>query len=84
VTKLDRTVREYFRHNVFITPSGMFSQAQLRYCVDVVGADRIIHSVDFPMLPNDGAVSFLSDSDLSAEDRAKIAHRNADALLGLG
>ena len=83
-TGLDRTFREYFRHNVFITPSGMFSEAQLRYCVDVVGADRIIHSVDFPMLGNEGAVPFLSDSDLSESDRAKIAHGNADRLLGLG
>lgn len=69
---------------MFITPSGMFSQAQLRYCVDTVGADRIIHSVDFPMLGNEGAVSFLADSHLSREDQEKIAHGNADALLDLG
>jgi hypothetical protein len=69
---------------VFITPSGMFSQAQLRYCVEVVGVDRIIHAVDFPMLGNEGAVSFLADADLSDEDKARIAHGNADKLLGLG
>ncbi|UKD56643.1 amidohydrolase family protein [Amycolatopsis sp. FU40] len=84
MTKLDRTFREYFRDNVFITPSGMFSQAQLRYCADTVGVDRILHSVDFPMLGNEGAVSFLTDSHLSREDQEKIAHGNADALLGLG
>lgn len=84
MTKLDRTFREYFRDNVFITPSGMFSQAQLRYCADTVGADRILHSVDFPMLGNEGAVSFLTGSHLSHEDQEKIAHGNADALLGLG
>jgi uncharacterized protein len=84
LTRLDRTFREYFRDNVFITPSGMFSPAQLRYCVDTVGADRIIHSVDFPMIGNEGAVSFLADSDLPGEDRDKIAHGNADKLLGLG
>ena len=83
VTELDRTMREYFRDNVFITPSGMFSQAQLRYCVDTVGVDRIMHAVDFPMLDNAGAVPFLTDSYLSDEDRTKIAHGNADKLLGL-
>ncbi|MFJ9706322.1 amidohydrolase family protein [Streptomyces sp. NPDC101234] len=84
LTKLDRTFREYFRDNVFITPSGMFSQAQLRYCVDVVGVDRIMHSVDFPTFGgNEGAVSFLADSQLSDEDREKIAHGNADKLFDL-
>ena len=83
VTGLERTFGEYFRDNVFITPSGMFSQAQLRYCVETVGVDRIIDSVDFPMLGNDGAVAFLADSHLSEEDQEKIAHGNADRLLGL-
>lgn len=57
--------------------------AQLRYCVDTVGVDRIIHAVDFPMIGNEGAVPFLADSDLSDEDKDKIAHGNADKLLGL-
>ncbi|WP_020663243.1 amidohydrolase family protein [Amycolatopsis benzoatilytica] len=84
LTKLDRTFREYFQRNVFITPSGMFSQAQLRYCVDTVGVDRILHAVDFPMIGNEGAAAFLAESDLSDEDKDKIAHGNADKLLGLG
>lgn len=84
MTKLERTFREYFRDNVFITPSGMFSQDQLRYCVATVGIDRIIHAVDFPMIGNEGAVPFLADSDLSDADKDKLAHGNADKLLGLG
>ena len=53
----------------------MFGQAQLRSCVDA-----IIDAVDFPMLGNEGAVPFLTDSGLSDAEQAKIAH----ALLGLG
>lgn len=83
LTGLERTIGEYVRENVFITPSGMFSQAQLRYCVETVGVDRIIHAVDYPMIGNEGAVSFLADSFLSEEDKDKIAHGNAYKLLGL-
>ena len=84
MTKLHRSFHEYFQNNVFITPSGMFSQAQLRYCVDTVGVDRILHAVDFPYVGNEGAVSFLTASHLSDQDKDKIAHGNADKLLGLG
>jgi predicted TIM-barrel fold metal-dependent hydrolase len=45
-TNLDRTIGDYVRQNVYITPSGMFSQAQLRYCVGVLGTNRIVYSVD--------------------------------------
>jgi len=84
LTGRDRSFREYLRDNVYVTPSGMFNQAQLRYCVDTVGVDRIIHAVDFPFVGNEGAVEFLTDSSLSEVDRERIAHGNADKLFGLG
>lgn len=84
ITGLDRTFREYFTDNVFITPSGMFSHAQLRYCIDTVGADRILHAVDYPFIGNDDAAGFLEEATISEADKAKIAHRNAEHLLGFG
>ncbi|GAA3524985.1 amidohydrolase family protein [Amycolatopsis ultiminotia] len=83
VTGLERSFAEYFRQNAHLTPSGMFSQAQLRFCVEAVGADRILHSVDYPFLGNEGAVPFLTEADLSTEDKHRIAHGNAEKLLGV-
>nr|WP_255570908.1 amidohydrolase family protein [Amycolatopsis sp. FDAARGOS 1241] len=83
LTRLDCTFREHLRHNVFITSSGMFSPAQLRYSVDTVGADRILYSADFPLIGNEGAAAFPTEAERSEEDRAKIAHGNAEELLGL-
>ena len=59
VTGLERSITETFRRNVYITPSGIFDEPQLRFCMDVVGADRIIHSVDCPFISNAGAKPFL-------------------------
>lgn len=53
VTKLGRTVTETFKQNVYITPSGIFDYPQLKFCVEVLGADRIIHSVDCPFISNE-------------------------------
>lgn len=81
VTKLDRTPADYFRHNVYITPSGMFSQAQLQYCVSLLGVDRILYAVDYPFIRNDGATEFLDNANLPTAAKHQIAHTNTEKLL---
>jgi predicted TIM-barrel fold metal-dependent hydrolase len=73
----------YLRHNVYITPSGMFNLPQLRYALETMGADRIMYSVDYPYYPNEGAREFLENAPLSQQDKEKIAHGNAEKLFGL-
>ncbi len=80
---LERRVGEYFLQNFYITTSGYFTQAPLVCALMVFGADRIIFSVDYPFGDNRVARQFLDDADLSDSDRAKIAHGNVEALLGL-
>jgi hypothetical protein len=82
-TKLDRTIGEYVRQNVYITPSGMYSHAQLRYCVDTLGTHRILYSVDYPFIGNEGAAAFLDAADLPEAAKEDIAHGTAEKLLGL-
>lgn len=81
VTGLDRSITETFRQNVYITPSGIFDDPQLQFCMDVVGADRIIHSVDCPFISNAGAAPFLKNAAISDTDKEKIAHLNAEKLF---
>lgn len=83
VTKLNRTVTETFKQNVYVTPSGIFDYPQLKFCVEVLGADRIIHSVDCPFISNEGAVPFIENAPLSQAEKAKIAYQNAERLFGL-
>lgn len=83
ITRLERPFSDYFRRNVYITPSGMFSQEQLQFCVRALGAERILFAVDYPFIGNEGAVPFLETAQLSAEERDLIAHGNSEKLLGL-
>lgn len=83
VTGLERTLTETFRQQVYVTPSGMFDQPHLLFCRDVLGADRILHSVDHPFLRNEGARAFLEEAPLSPREREQIAHKNAEVLFGL-
>lgn len=82
-THLERTITETYRQHVYVTPSGIFDEPQLKFCAEVLGADRIIHSVDFPFIENQGARSFLENAHICAADKELIAHGNAERLLKL-
>lgn len=83
VTKLERTVTETFKENVYVTPSGIFDYPQLKFCIDVLGAERIIHSVDYPFILNDKAVSFVENAPITATEKELIAYKNAESLFGI-
>jgi predicted TIM-barrel fold metal-dependent hydrolase len=78
---LDRPVSEYYREHVWITPSGMYGQSQLDYHLTQVGAERIIHSEDFPYVVRDNVSDFLEQAALTDDQRNAIAHRNAESVL---
>lgn len=78
---LERTVSDYYRDHVWVTPSGMYTHNQMNYMLAEVGADRIIHSEDFPYLVRDDVSDFLIQADLTDEQRHALAHRNAEQLM---
>jgi predicted TIM-barrel fold metal-dependent hydrolase len=80
---LQRRVADYFFENFYLTTSGYFTVPPLLCALQVVGADRILFSVDYPFSPNAEGRDFLDSLPVSPEDMEKIAHRNADRLLKL-
>jgi len=79
---LDRPVSDYFRQNVSVTPSGMWSQRYLRWALEVLGPERIMFSSDYPyrFMPTDGARHFLENAGLPDSDRMAIAHGNWERM----
>jgi predicted TIM-barrel fold metal-dependent hydrolase len=49
----------------------------------VLGVDRIMFSVDYPFSASSEATRFLREAPLSPIDKEKIAHANAERLLGV-
>jgi predicted TIM-barrel fold metal-dependent hydrolase len=83
LTGLSQTITETYRNHVWVTPSGLFDLPQFRFIHTVIGADRIIWSVDYPYLTMDGTREFLANLPVSEQDREKIAHLNAESLFTL-
>ena len=80
---LQRGVAEYFAANFHVTTSGYFTVPPLQLALSVVGADRILFSVDYPFSPLGDGTAFLRAAPIAEADREKIAHGNAERLLGL-
>jgi predicted TIM-barrel fold metal-dependent hydrolase len=83
VTGLDRMPSEYILDNVHITTSGLFTLPPLLCTLMVFGAERVLFSVDWPYAPNEDGRRLLESAPLSPDDRERIAHGNAERLLGL-
>ena len=84
VTGLGRTLTQTYRDQVYVTPSGMLYLPNFRFCHEVLGAERILFSVDYPYLTMTGARAWLEALPVGEEERAMIAHGNAERLLRLG
>ncbi len=83
ITGLSRTITQTYLDHVWVTPSGIFNLPQFQFIHTVIGADRIIWSVDYPYLTLDGTREFISKLPVSDQDREKIAHLNAEKLFTL-
>src|SRR5215207_4898041 len=73
--------RDNFCEHFWITTSGFFSDPALLLCVQEVGVDRILFSVDYPFVENAPGTEWAQRIPLCPEDRAKILSGNARRLL---
>jgi predicted TIM-barrel fold metal-dependent hydrolase len=83
VTGLERLPSEYILSHVHVTTSGLFTLPPLLCTLMVFGAERLMFSVDWPYAPNEPGRRLLESVPVSPADRERIAHGNAERLLGL-
>ncbi len=80
---MEKLPSDVLRTHVHVTMGGFFMEPSFMAAVDAFGADRIMFSVDYPFGDPNKGMAFLESLPLSSEDKAKIAHQNADRLFKL-
>jgi hypothetical protein len=81
MTRLNHPISVYLRQNVHYTFSGFnFTPTFLDLLLEV-GVDRIMFSADYPYSSMAHARAFLDRLPVSAADKERIAHGNAERLL---
>jgi 5-carboxyvanillate decarboxylase len=81
IVKLERLPSEYFKDNFHITTCGMLSTPILNFCIEVLGIDRLIFSIDYPYGFTAKSTAFILNTPLQAAHRAKILHGNAERVF---
>jgi 2,3-dihydroxybenzoate decarboxylase len=81
--KCKKTIQEYFRKNIWLTTSGQFSTIVLQFCMSLVGADRILYSVDYPYELYADAADWFDNAEINITDKVKIGRENARKLMRL-
>jgi len=95
---LKRTIKEYLRENFYggilcgefadqetgaMDKSWSLSYQAYLGMANTIGIDRVLFTTDHPYGSMKAARPFLDQMPVSASDREKIAHRNAERLFGL-
>jgi 2,3-dihydroxybenzoate decarboxylase/5-carboxyvanillate decarboxylase len=78
-TKL--TPSEYFKRNFVITTSGQESHLALDYSIKALGIDNVLWAIDYPYQPSAPAVAFMDSAPVSAAEREKLYHGNAERIF---
>jgi predicted TIM-barrel fold metal-dependent hydrolase len=83
VAKLQRSVTEYMQQNLYVTPSGMWSQPYLQRTLEIVSPERLLFSADYPYQYRspDAPRTFLNEAALSPEQKEMFAHGNWERLM---
>jgi predicted TIM-barrel fold metal-dependent hydrolase len=84
ITDLPLKFSDYYRRQVYLSPSGMFTAPQMQLALTEMGADHIMWSEDFPYVQSGKTVrEFLEQAEVTDEQREAIAHGTAEKLFNL-
>lgn len=73
---------EYLRTNFHVTTSGNFCPPAFACTLEVMGADRVMFSVDYPMDDNQTGAEFMATYPMDDATRRKVSSENAIRLFG--
>jgi 2,3-dihydroxybenzoate decarboxylase len=80
--KLKRLPSEYLRTNFHVTTSGNFCPSAFACTLEVIGAERVMFSVDYPMDDNKAGADFLAAYPMDDAVRRQVGAENALRLFG--
>ena len=82
--KLQHKVSHYFKTNIWITTSGQGWEPAVKYCMDVLGPDRVLYAMDYPYQQSADEVAAYDAFNISAEHKKMLMQTNAETVFRIG
>ncbi|MDA0241646.1 MAG: amidohydrolase family protein, partial [Proteobacteria bacterium] len=73
--------RDIFCKNFYITTSGFFSDPAMLCCLQEMGVEHVLFSVDWPFVENKPGTDWMESISLSTSDKELILNGNAKRIL---
>jgi 2,3-dihydroxybenzoate decarboxylase len=81
--RLQRTLSEYMRENVYVTTSGMAWAPVITFVQSVLGMDRVLYAMDYPYQFEPDEVTTTDNLPISDADKKKLFQTNAERVFGV-
>jgi predicted TIM-barrel fold metal-dependent hydrolase len=81
--KLNYPVSHYFRTNIWITTSGVGWEPAIKFCMEVMGADRVLYAMDYPYQQSSDEVAAYDRMAIDAADKKRLMQTNAEHVFRL-
>ena len=81
--KLQHTVSHYFKNNIWITTSGVAWEPAIKFCMDVLGPERVLYAMDYPYQQSSDEVAAYDRMTLSPEHKKMLMEDNARKVFNL-
>ena len=81
--KLRHPVSHYFKHNIWITTSGVAWEPAIRFCMEQLGPERVLYAMDYPYQQSSDEVAAYDRMQLSPEHKKMLMEDNARAVFRL-
>lgn len=81
--KLQHPISYYFRNNIWITTSGVAWEPAIKFCMEVLGPDRVLYAMDYPYQQSSDEVAAYDRMHLPPEHKRMLMEDNARAVFRL-
>lgn len=81
--KLKHPVSHYFRNNIWITTSGVGWEPAIKFCMDVLGPERVLYAMDYPYQQSSDEVAAYDRLTISDQHKKMLMEGNARKVFNL-